>query len=106
MTSAKSKPGLNKAYAASPDVVAREIEGELIVVPISALPGGTGDDLYTFNESGRAIWRRLDGRATLAGIAAALAEEYRTDREAVERDVLGLVSELLSRGIVIEKRSK
>lgn len=106
MTPAKPRPARNKAYGASADVVAREIEGELVIVPISAPAGGTADDLYTLNKTGRAIWRRLDGCETLAGIVTALAEEYRADRDTVERDVLGLVSELLARGIVVEKRSK
>ena len=38
---------LEAAYAPSEDVVAREIEGELIIVPLVAGIGDMEDELYT-----------------------------------------------------------
>jgi len=40
----------------SEDVVSREIEGELIIVPIASGIGDMDDELYTLNDPGRAIW--------------------------------------------------
>jgi hypothetical protein len=40
----------------SDDVVAREIEGEIVIVPLVAGIGDAGDELYTLNENGQAIW--------------------------------------------------
>lgn len=88
---------LESILAASEDVVAREIEGELLLVPIAAGIGDMEDELYTLNETGQAIWQRLDGQSTLGEIAADLAGEYNALLEVVEGDVLGLVAELVKR---------
>jgi hypothetical protein len=87
------------AYAPSEAVVAREIEGEIVIVPLTAGVGDLEDELYTLNETGRDVWRLLDGR-TLDDVVDALLAEYDAPREAVDRDVRGLLQELLSRGIV------
>jgi hypothetical protein len=51
---------LDNAYAVSEDVVAREIEGEIIIVPLVAGIGDMEYELYTLNETGKAVWARLD----------------------------------------------
>jgi hypothetical protein len=73
---------LAAAYAPSEDVVARTIEGVLILVPLAAGIGDMEDELYTFNDTGKAIWERLDGRTSLSEIATALAEAYDVRRGA------------------------
>ena len=85
----------------SEDVVSREIEGELIIVPITSGIGDLEDELYTLNDTGRAIWHRLDGRRTLAEIAADLETEFDAPLETIIQDVMGLVGELASRKIVV-----
>ena len=87
------------AYAPSEAVVAREIEGEIVIVPLTAGIGDLEDELYTLNETGRDVWRLLDGRR-LDEVVDALLAEYDAPREAVDRDVRGLLEELLSRKIV------
>jgi hypothetical protein len=84
----------------SDDVVAREIEGEIIIVPLVAGIGSADDELYTLNETGHAIWLRLDGSATLADVAATLAEEFDGPRDEIEADVLGFAAEMVERGIL------
>ena len=49
---------LNAVCMPSQGVVAREIEGEIVIVPISAGIGETEDELYTLNETGQAIWQK------------------------------------------------
>ena len=93
---------LDRAYGPSDDVVAREIEGELIIVPLVAGIGDIDDELYTLNETGKAVWSRLDGKSTLRQVAAALAEEYDAPEDVIALDVLGIVGELLSRRMLIE----
>lgn len=92
---------LKKVYQPSEDVVAREIEGEIIIIPLAAGIGDMEDELYTLNETGKMIWDRLDGRSSLAEIAAALADEYDAPLDEIERDVLGLIEELARRKIVV-----
>lgn len=93
---------MEAVYLPSDDVVAREIEGELIIVPLVAGIGDLEDELYTLNETGKAIWDRLDGRATLADVVAALTEEYEARPGEIERDVRGLVEELVRRNMLVE----
>jgi hypothetical protein len=93
---------LDAIYAPSEDVVAREIEGELIIVPLAAGIGDMEDELYTVNETARAIWAQLDGERSLQGVIAAMIEEYDAAPGEIERDVLGLVQELARRRILVE----
>jgi hypothetical protein len=92
---------LDTICAPSDDVVAREIEGEIIIVPLAAGIGDADDELYTLNDSGRAIWRKLDGQRTLGEVATALAEEFDTSEADLEVDVLGFAGELVRRGILV-----
>jgi hypothetical protein len=59
----------NGTYVPSDDVVVREIEGELIIVPLVSGIGNIEDELFTLNETGRAIWERLDGKKSLKDLA-------------------------------------
>ncbi len=96
------EPQPNRAYAPSEDIVARVIEGELILVPLVAGVGGEEDELLSFNETGRSVWQLLDGRRDLRSIASELAARYDAAPELVERDVLGLAGELLRRRMIVE----
>ncbi len=91
----------NAVYAVSEDVVAREIEGEIIIVPLVAGIGDLEDELFTLNETGKAIWDKLDGRRSLNDVIRDLAAEYRGEAGEVEGDVLGLVQELVRRRMLV-----
>lgn len=93
---------LQGVYRPSEDIVAREIEGELIIVPLTSGFGDMEDELYTFNETGKAIWDLLDGQRDLAAVVAALTEDFEAPARDLEQDVLGLVAELVDRGILVE----
>jgi predicted deacylase len=102
--SAQILPHANGTYAVSENVVSREIEGEVIIVPLVSGIGDLEDELYTLNESGKAIWKRLDGTRTLKAVAAELAAECDAPPGKIEEDVLGLARELLERGMLVEVR--
>ncbi len=93
---------MDAVYGPSDDIVAREIEGELIIVPLVAGIGDLEDELFTMNETGKAIWDRLDGNTTLSEIVDALAEDYDASPGEIERDVRGLVDELVRRRMLVE----
>ena len=94
---------LDQVYVPSDDIVAREIEGELIIVPLVAGIGDVEDELFSLNDTGKDVWRRLDGRTTLAAVANALATEYSAQLDEIERDVIGLVGELVRRKMLVVK---
>ena len=89
--------------ARSEDIVPREIEGELIIVPIASGIGDMEDELYTLNETGRSIWERIDGKRSIRDIAADLSVEYSAPLDIITRDVLGLAGELVKRKILVIK---
>ncbi len=93
---------MDAVYRPSEDVVAREIEGQFIIVPIAAGIGDIENELYSLNESGLIIWKRLDGKRSLLEISADLAGEFDASPGEIEHDVLGLVTELLRRKILVE----
>lgn len=88
-------------YAVSDDVVAREIEGEIIIVPLVAGIGDLEDELFTLNETGKAIWDKIDGRRSLNEVIAELSAEYQAQPGDIETDVLGLVGELVHRRMLV-----
>jgi hypothetical protein len=96
------KARLDAVYAPSEDIVARSIEGELIIVPLVAGIGDLEDELYTLNETGKAIWDRLDGKKKLKEVLAELSTEFEAPAGEIEKDLIGLLEELVRRKIVAE----
>ncbi len=92
---------LDLIYVPSEDVVARIIEDELIIVPLVAGVGDADEELYTMNETGKAIWMRLDGKKTLREVAADLSNEFIAIPEVIEKDIIGLIEELSNRKMVV-----
>ena len=89
----------------SDDIVAREIEGELIIVPLVSGIGDLEDELFTLNDTGKAIWRRLDGQLRLGEIIKSLVQDYDAPEVEIEKDVLGLIEELFKRRMLVESEN-
>jgi len=100
----EAKVSVESCYVPSDDIVARDIEGELIIVPLISGIGDLEDDLFTLNETGRAIWDRLDGKKSLNTIIKELSAEFEDPERKIEQDVIGLMEELLKRRIVVWTR--
>ena len=96
---------LDDIYVPSADIVAREIVGEIVIIPLVSGIADTDDELFTLNETGKAIWERLDGRNTLREVAGDLALDYEAPLETIEEDVRGLVAELVDRQILSRAHS-
>ncbi|MFW6123636.1 MAG: pyrroloquinoline quinone biosynthesis peptide chaperone PqqD [Acidobacteriota bacterium] len=90
-------------YVPSKDIVARNIEGELILVPLSSGLGDLEDELFTLNDTGKAIWKILDGKKSVDDIISELSSQYKAETEEIEQDVTGLLNELLKRNIIVKK---
>jgi hypothetical protein len=94
---------LGRSYRPSNDVVVREIEGEIVIVPLTSGIGDIEDELLSLNETGRAIWERLDGSRPLAEVVAELEAEYEGGEGLVQSDVVGFLQELFDRRMIVEK---
>jgi hypothetical protein len=86
-------------YAPSPEVVARDIAGQHILVPVR-----TGvaqmDFLYTTDEVGSFIYGLLDGRADARAVARRVASAFEVDEQAALADVLEFLATLREAGLV------
>ncbi len=91
----------NRRFDKSPTIVAREIAGELILVPIRKSVGAI-DSIYTLNEVARRIWELLDGERSVGQIADAIVAEFDTSPEEAEADTLEFLQELEQVGAVRE----
>ena len=97
---------IDAVYAISEDVVAREIEGDLIIVPLTSEVGDMEDELYSLNETARDIWDRLDGKTSLRDLINQLSDEYDASFQEIEADVFGLIKEFLKRKFFVETQSR
>ena len=96
------KISLEAIYLPSEDVVAREIQGEFILIPITNGIGDLEDEIFTLNKTGQAIWSKLDGKKNLKETAECLALEFTAKSSEIKDDVLGLAGELLKRKMIVE----
>lgn len=87
----------------SEEIVARVIGEDIIIIPLAAGIGDMEDEMYSLNETGRAIWDKLNGELTLGQIADSLSEKFSAPEGEIQKDILGLISELLRRKIVTIK---
>jgi len=94
---------LETVCAPSEDIVAREIEGDIVIVPLVAGICDADDELYTLNPTGQAIWNMLDGQLTLGQVAEALTQQFDAMQGEIENDVLGFAAEMTRRGMLAVK---
>jgi hypothetical protein len=97
------KIDLSRVYRPSDEVVVREIEGEIVIVPLTSGIGDLEDELFTLNETARDIWSRVDGSRPLAAVVQELAAEYDAPEGLIQDDVVGLLQELFDRRMIVEK---
>ncbi|MDD5598387.1 MAG: PqqD family protein [Victivallaceae bacterium] len=94
---------LNAVYApAEDDVVARELHGEFIIIPISSGVGDLEDEIFSLNETGKAVWDKLDGKKNLKEVTDELASDFEGSPDEIRDDVIGIMEELLKRKIILE----
>lgn len=94
---------LARIYARSHDLVEREIEGELIIVPLTSGIGDLEDELFSLNPVGRDVWARIDGKRCVSGIVKELEEIYQAEQKKLTTDVLGFLEELEKRKLIVEE---
>lgn len=99
----EAKVNMETICVPSEDVVAREIEGDMIIVPLVSGIGDADDELYTLNETGKTIWQKLDGKMTLGQVADAISKEFNSPEGEIEKDVVGFVTEMVRRGMLTVK---
>jgi hypothetical protein len=83
----------------SPDVVARRIAGEFLLVPVRS-GAAQMDFIFTVNEVGSAVFDLLDGRRDARAVAAEVSRAFGVDAMLALRDVTAFLGELATAGLV------
>jgi hypothetical protein len=90
--------GADSVLSPAPDIVARDIAGQHLLVPIRSGIAGI-DCLFTADEVGSFLYARLDGRRDAAALAALVAEEFDVAEERALVDVLEFLEALCEAGL-------
>jgi hypothetical protein len=90
---------LGACYQRDPSIVARDIAGEMILVPIRNNVGDL-EHIYTLNETASTVWHLLDSQRPLAEVCDAVVAEYEVTREEAEADLKELITHFTRIGVV------
>lgn len=83
----------------SENVVFRKIEDEYILVPIVASAADV-ESIFNLNETGAAVWERIDGTKKLSDIIEDIKAEYESEGTEVENDVMAFVSGMVEAKLI------
>ena len=82
-------------YTKHPDYVQRDVAGECILVPIRRTLT-EANSIYVLNETGAALWHRIDGQRTAQDIVTDFCNEYEVATDQLAKDFTALLDDLLS----------
>ena len=82
------------------ELVEREIEGELLIIPIMAGVGDADANLYSFNNQGADIWKLIDGTRTIEDIANCLCADYDVTFEQALTETATFMESLLEKKLI------
>jgi hypothetical protein len=78
-----------------PDVLSREVDGEVVLVhPVQ-------NKIRVLNPVGARLWEMADGIRALGEISQALAAEYEVDLARAQADVMAFYEDLAQRGVLV-----
>ena len=86
---------LGTVYAKNPDYVQRDVAGECILVPIRRNLTES-NSIYVLNETGAALWGRINGLRSVQTISHEFVQEYDVTVEQLHQDFHTLLIDLLS----------
>lgn len=86
-------------YERNREVVSREIEGELIIVPIRS---GVGDlnSLYTLNPVGSVLWDFMNESHTVAEMVERICGEFEVTADQARQDIEAFLDSLMAERLV------
>lgn len=87
-------------FVRSPDVVARRIRGEHVLVPIRRSSTAL-DSIYTLNETAGFLWEQLAAGLDPESLAQALCARYDVAHATARADVRRVLDDLLAAGAIV-----
>ena len=91
----------DQVYCKDPAIVARQIAGEMILVPIRQNVGDL-ESIYLLNDTAMFTWQLLDGNHSLAEIRSLVTQEFEVDELQAGQDLLELIADLERVGAVVK----
>jgi Coenzyme PQQ synthesis protein D (PqqD) len=81
------------------EVVARQIEGELVIVPIRS---GVGDlnSLYTLNQVGSVLWDFMNEGHTIEEMVSRVCDEFEVSGSQAQNDIQNFLGAMLEEKLV------
>lgn len=86
---------MNSIIKKSENIVFRKIGDEYVLVPLSESVADV-ESIFTLNETGAAVWEKIDGRKNLRDIIAEMQAEYEAENLLIEKDVTAFVNEMIT----------
>lgn len=91
-------------FVRSPDVVARRIAGEVVLVPIAVRTENAARrtaNFYVLNTTAELLWERLESPADVEELAQQLAGHYEISADDARRDAAQFLTDLERCGAII-----
>lgn len=90
---------LEKSFIKDDDLVARNIGGETLIVPVKHRVGDL-NAIYTLNDVGARVWQLIDGRIRVDQIVETISAEYDVAADQAAGDIVELVDSMESAGLI------
>ena len=90
---------LDKSFVKDDNLMARNIAGETLIVPIRNSIGDL-NSIYTLNEVGALIWQMIDERTRVNQIVEAVSAEYDVTADEAAQDVVELLDSMTAEGLI------
>lgn len=90
---------LDKSFVKDDNLMARNIAGETLIVPIRNSIGDL-NSIYTLNEVGALIWQMIDERTRVNQIVEAVSSEYEVTKDEAAQDVIELLDSMAAEGLI------
>ncbi len=92
-------PSNNVRFIRNREVVSRQIEGELIIVPIRS---GVGDlnSLYTLNPVGSVLWDFMNEGHTIPEMVQRVCDEFEVTSAQAQQDIEAFLDSLMNEQLV------
>ena len=96
------KLNLGLVYKISDNVISKTIENELVIITMNDGISDVDSSIYTLNQTGKAVWDKLDGKSSLKKIINQLASEYKVPEKKIEKDIKELMLDMIEKKLVFE----
>jgi len=90
---------LDECLIKAPHVVYREVQGELILIPVRP-QRKVERQFYTLEDVGRRIWKLLDGRRRCREIIERITKEFEVREEQAQEETLAFLEQLRKEGLI------